>query len=95
MFQARVVSQGYEQVNRKHYDQDNIASPTVNIVTVRIMLILMILMNGYGHLVNVNGAFLLRNFESDVNTNQEWQVYMEVPEGFLQFCLKKIGFFYC
>ena len=84
-FRACVVSRGYEQVDGEHYDKDNVASPTVNIITVRIMMVLMILMCGYGHLVDINGAFLLGNFESDVNTHEEREVHMEVPEGFLQF----------
>ena len=82
-----MVSRGYEQIDREHHDKDNVASPTVNIIMVRIMLVLMILMCGYGHLVDINGAFLLGNFESDVNMHEEREVHMEVPEGFLRFLL--------
>ena len=84
-FRARINSRGYEQVDGEHYDKDNVASPTVNIVTVRIMLVLMILMSGYGHLVDINGAFLLGNFEADINTHEEREVHMEVPQGFHKF----------
>ena len=32
----------------------------------RVMLVLMLLMRGYGYLVDINGAFLLGNFKQDV-----------------------------
>jgi hypothetical protein len=45
----------------------------------------MLLMRGYAHLVDVNGAFLLGNWENDPITAEERQVYMEVPQGFETF----------
>jgi 5'-3' exoribonuclease 2 len=84
-FRARLNGRGYEQIDGKHYDKDSIASPTINIVTVRIIMVLMLLMRGYAHLVDVNGAFLLGNWENDPITEEERQVYMEVPQGFESF----------
>ena len=43
------------------------------------------MMNGYAHLVDVNGAFLLGGWEKDPVTNREQQVFMEIPEGFHKF----------
>ena len=68
---ARLNACGYEQVDGEHYDKDGVASPTVNITTVRVMLVLMLLMFGYGHLVDVNGAFLLGGWEHDPITGAE------------------------
>ena len=70
-FRARLNGRGYEQIDGEHYDKDSIASPTINIVTVRIMMVLMLLMRGYAHLVDVNGAFLLGNWENDPITEEE------------------------
>jgi hypothetical protein len=84
-FRARVNGRGYEQVDGEHYDEDSIASPTVNITSFRIVLVLMLMMNGYAHLVDVNGAFLLGGWEKDPVTNEERKVYMEIPEGFHKF----------
>jgi hypothetical protein len=84
-YRARVNGRGYEQVDGEHYDEDSIASPTVNITSFRIVLVLMLMMNGYAHLVDVNGAFLLGGWEKDPVTNKERQVYMEIPEGFHKF----------
>ena len=54
----------------------------MNITTFRVLLIIMLMMHGYAHLVDVNGAFLLGGWEKDPVTNKERQVFMEIPEGF-------------
>jgi hypothetical protein len=46
------------------------------------MLVLMLIMCGVSHLVDVNGAFLLGGWEHDPITKQERKVFMEVPQGF-------------
>ena len=84
-YRARVNGRGYEQIDGENYDEDSIASPTVNITSFRIVMVLMLMMDGYAHLVDVNGAFLLGGWEKDPVTNQEREVYMEIPEGFHQF----------
>jgi Reverse transcriptase (RNA-dependent DNA polymerase) len=84
-FRARVNGRGYEQEDGEHYDQDDVASPMVNIVTIRVMLVLMLLMGGCAHLVDVNGAFLLGGWEHDPITHEERKVYMEIPQGFHRF----------
>ena len=57
----------------------------------RVMLVLMLLMGGYGHLVDVNGAFLLGNFEQDMETKEERKLYLEVPQGFQNIYQLEIG----
>ena len=84
-FWARVNARGYEQVDGEHYDRDSVASPTINIVTVRIILVILLLMKGYAHLVDVNGALLLGGWEHDPITNDARKVYMDIPEEFMQF----------
>jgi Reverse transcriptase (RNA-dependent DNA polymerase) len=92
-FRARLNGRGYEQVDGVHFDKDDIASPTVNIVTVRIMLVLMLLMAGIAHLVDINGAFLLGGWEHDPITQEQRKVFMEIPQGFHDFFLWEIGFY--
>ena len=82
---ARMNSHGFEQIDGEHYNKDNIASPTINIITVRVMLVLLIMMCGYAHVTDVNGAFLLGNFKKDIVTKEEQKLYMETPQGFSQF----------
>jgi hypothetical protein len=84
-YRARLNARGYEQVDGEHYDSNDVASPTVNINSVRIILVILLLMHGYAHLVDVNGAFLLGGFELDKVTEEQRKVYMEVPEGFEEF----------
>jgi hypothetical protein len=80
-FRARINGRGYEQIDGEHYDKDDVAAPTVNIVTVRVVLVLMLLMKGIAHLVDVNGAFLQSEFEKDPVTEETRRVYMEIPQG--------------
>ena len=84
-FRARVNARGYEQVDGEHYDKDSVASPTINIITVRCILVLMLLMHGYAHLVDVNGAFLLGGWEHDPITDEARKVYLAIPEGIGKF----------
>ena len=74
----------------QHYDQDSVASPTVNIVSVRIIMVLYLLMQGYMHLVDVNGAFLLGGFEHNPIMYKKRQIFMEIPEGFGEFVAKMV-----
>ena len=67
------------------------ASPIVNIVTVQVILVLMLLMRGYGHPVDVNGAILLDNFENDIVTHKERKIFMEIPQGFAKSFLWETG----
>lgn len=84
-FRARLNGRGYEQIDGEHYDKDSVSSPTVNVVSARILLVLMILMCGYAHLVDVNGAFLLGSFEPDPITAERRRVFMGIPQGMEEF----------
>mmetsp|Transcript_25860 Transcript_25860/g.36805 ORF Transcript_25860/g.36805 Transcript_25860/m.36805 type:complete len:299 (+) Transcript_25860:1255-2151(+) len=68
---ARLNGRGFEQIDGEHYNKDSVASPTVNVITVRVVFVIMLLMCGIGHLINVNGAFLLGGFERDLVTKQK------------------------
>jgi hypothetical protein len=72
---ARIAARGFKQVDGESYDEDSKAAPVINIVTVRIVFVLLIMANWYAHMVDVNGAFLLGSFEKGR------KVYMEVPKG--------------
>jgi hypothetical protein len=42
----------------------------------------MLIMRGCAHLVDVNGAFLLGDFEDDPVTHKQRHVFMEILQGF-------------
>jgi hypothetical protein len=79
-FRARLLfACGYQQIDGVQYKIHNISAPVKNEVKICIVLILLIMVNWAGELVNMKGAFLHGNFEEGKN------VYMEVPEGFKKY----------
>jgi Reverse transcriptase (RNA-dependent DNA polymerase) len=66
---------GFRQVNGVHDDSHEVSSPVASIITIHNILALIAILSWYASLVDVNGAFLLGDWES----NRE--IYMEVPEG--------------
>jgi Reverse transcriptase (RNA-dependent DNA polymerase) len=76
VFHARLNLCGFRQVDCMHYDLHDGSSPVASIITIHIMLALIGILGWYAsHLVDVNGAFLLGDWESNC------EIYMEVPEG--------------
>ena len=75
-FRARLNARGFEQIEGDHYDPEHVSSPVTNECTIRIVLILMIMANWSSYLADVNGAFLMGEFE-----NGE-ELHMEIPKGF-------------
>jgi Reverse transcriptase (RNA-dependent DNA polymerase) len=75
VFRAHLNLHGFCQVDSVHYDSHDVSSPVASIITIHIMLALIAILSWYASLVNVNGAFLLGDWES----NRE--IYMDVPEG--------------
>ena len=75
-FCARLNARGYKQVDGEHYDSTSIHALVVNDTTVRIIMVLGIMAHWMSHLVDVQGAFLNGNLESNE------QMFMEVPQGF-------------
>ena len=71
-FRARLNARGYEQIDGQHYDEDGKASPVVDDMTIRIVLILIIMASWTAQIVDVRGAFLHGVFEKD------WKVYTRV-----------------
>jgi len=78
-FRARVVVRGYEQVDSEHFHGDDISSPVVNEVTVRIVLILMVIFKLSGGVMDVEGAFLLGLLDPGV------KLYISIPKGFEKY----------
>jgi Reverse transcriptase (RNA-dependent DNA polymerase) len=75
-YRACLNLRGSLQVEGEHYDAHSISSPVVMIITIHIMLtMLTVIVDWYAVLVDVRGAFLLGDWESDQ------QIYMEVPKG--------------
>jgi hypothetical protein len=75
LFRARLSLRGFRQRDGEHYDSHSISSPVASIITVHLVLALIAICNLYSSLVDVNGAFLLGDWEKDR------EIYMEVPEG--------------
>jgi Reverse transcriptase (RNA-dependent DNA polymerase) len=75
-YRVRLNLRGFLQVEGEHYDAHSISSPVVTIITIHIVLtMLTIIVDWYAVLADVQGAFLLGDWESDR------QIYMEVPKG--------------
>ena len=74
-YRARLNLRGYKQIDGEHFDSHSVSSPVASIITVHIVLALVTILGWYSSLVDVNGAFLLGDWESDR------EIYMEVPQG--------------
>jgi hypothetical protein len=70
------LTQGYEQVDGVHYDSHNVSAPMANDMTIQMIMVLMMMANCCGKLLNIKGAILHGDIEDGKN------VFMEVPEGF-------------
>jgi len=76
-YRARLnFRRGYEQVDGEHYDISDIAAPVKNEMAVRSMLTIALMAGWIMHVIDVKGAFLLRDFEDNVT------IYTEIPQGF-------------
>ena len=74
-YRARLTMRGYEQIPGIHYDPAWVSAPVTSAVTVRVVLVLLLMMNGYAHIVDVCSAFLLGLFDN------EERIYASVPQG--------------
>ncbi len=66
----------FKQVEGVHYDGTNTHAPVTNASIIRIVLILMIMADWQGQIVDVKGMFLHGEFEDGE------VIYMKVPRGF-------------
>ena len=82
-YRARLNARGFEQQDRIHYDSTSTAAPVVSEVTIRVMLTIVVMCDWAARLVDVQGAFLLGEFEE-----KDEKVYIEVPKGFEEFYAK-------
>lgn len=79
-FRARCNARGYEEIDGVHFDGSSIAAPVTNELSVRILIVMMLMSNWTGHVLDVKGAFLRGEFEPGLPP-----MYMKVPEGFEKF----------
>ena len=79
VFRPRCVAKGFQQKQWIHYDPQNISAPVTNDATIRITFVLMLMAGWSSYLLDINGAFLMGEFE-----NNE-QIYTPVPEGFEKY----------
>ena len=66
---------GFEQIPGEHFEPDWTSAPVASDVAIRMMLCIMLMSGMYAHPIDVQGAFLLRQF-----SNSE-QIYSFIPEG--------------
>jgi hypothetical protein len=78
-WKAMQVSQCTRVQTSLHYNGTSTHAPVTNASTIQIVLILMIMANWQGQIVDVKGAFLHGEFE-DCEV-----IYMKVPCGFEKF----------
>jgi len=79
VYRARLNLRGFLQVDGEHFDLHSVSSPVANILSIHFVLALIAIANLFAVLVDVRGAFLLGDWESDR------QVYMEIPKGWSKF----------
>ena len=79
-FRARCNARGYEEVDGMHYDATSIAPPVTIELSVRILMVMMLMADWVGHVLDVKGAFL----RGEIEPNQP-PIYIKVPEGFEEF----------
>ena len=70
---ARLNARGFEQVEGRHYIEDDKSASVVNEVTVRVVLTLAVMMGWCMKLLDVQGAFLNGRFQRDE------VLYVDVP----------------
>jgi hypothetical protein len=75
VFRARLNLRGFKQIDGEHFDSHSVSSPVASIITIHIVLALIAIVGWFASLVDVRGAFLLGDWESDR------EIYMEVPKG--------------
>ena len=69
----------YKQQLELYYFKDNISSLTVNDITIRILLVLILIICYRAHIIDMKGAFLLVYFEKGE------ELFIEVPGGFEEY----------
>jgi hypothetical protein len=61
-YRAQLNARGFQQIPGVHYDPKTVAAPVTNDITIQIVMVLMIMANWFGELLNVKGAFLHGQF---------------------------------
>ena len=74
-YKARCNAQGFTQIHGQNHFNDNIASPTVSDVSVKLITGFMGVYSYTAHVVDAKGVFLLANFSDGE------EVYMNMPQG--------------
>ena len=59
IFRARLIMRGYEQVPGLHFSPAWTSAPVTSAVTVRIVVVLLLMMGGYAHIIDVCSRFPL------------------------------------
>ena len=76
---ARLNARGFEQIDGEHYNEDDKAAPVVTLSAILLLLTLIVMLDWTAVLCDVNGAFLLGDFERELN------MFMYIPQGFEKY----------
>eukprot|EP00957_Ditylum_brightwellii_P077734 5906814-Ditylum_brightwellii.AAC.1 len=76
---ARLNARGFKQVDGLHYDGQDLSAPVVNVITIRIVFVMISLAAWTAKLLDVKGAFLNGRFQNGKI------LYMHVSQGFKRF----------
>ena len=75
-YRAPLAAMGFKQKQRKSLVHHDLSSLVMHDITMHIILVMMHMQKLSAHLVDVNGAFLLGEFESNE------KIYMKISQGF-------------
>ena len=70
----------FQAERRSAFQENSISSPVTNEVTIRIVLVIIIVLQLLAGVLDVKGAFLHGEFDSD-----EEQIHMTVPDGLEEY----------
>ena len=83
---GRLNAHGFKQKEGVHFKKNSISSPVTNEVTIRIVLVIILVMQLLAGVLEVKGAFLQGEFDSD-----EEQTHLTVPDGLEDYYEKSVN----
>ena len=63
-YRARLNMRGFEQVDGMHYDSNDVSSPVVSDISMRVAMVMMLMMSATGWMVDINAAFFHGEFDT-------------------------------
>ena len=76
VYRARLNMRGFEQIPNMHFRPEWTSAPVTSVMTIRIMIIMLLMRDGYAHIIDICSAFLLGLFGENEPT-----LYASIPKG--------------